>query len=210
MTRFNDLTGRKFGRLTAIKLLPKTQKHSHWLCQCECGATKGVRGQHLTAGLINSCGCLRREITSQRLTTHGMHHTKIYQSWCKMRSRCENQNNNRYDRYGGRGISICERWSIFQNFLDDMGITWVDGATIERRDNNGNYDLSNCLWIPRNEQAKNRSTSIFIDTSNGKITPLEAAERLGIKPSSMYERLKKWPKDRWLEPSKIQSGESER
>jgi len=149
-----SLSGKQFGRLTAIypgPKLGKKQECTHY-CQCECGNYKAIRNWHLTGGHIRSCGCLRHEPYTR---THGRSRTQIYRVWCAMWGRCSRPKDKRYKDYGGRGISVCERWrASFENFIADMGER-PPGHSIERINNDGDYEPNNCRWIPASEQMKN-------------------------------------------------------
>ena len=156
--RILDLTGSHFGRLVVIDMAGKeNNKHYSWNCRCICGNLTIVRGSHLIAGKIKSCGCYRDELRIK----HNMCNTPTYNSWDCMIQRCLNPNNTNYDNYGGKGVSICERWFNFKHFLEDMGERPL-GKSIDRINPQGNYELSNCRWATDFQQNQNQR----VKTSN--------------------------------------------
>lgn len=159
MGKFKDLTGMKFGRLIVLRPGVKTTKELHWVCLCQCGTEVEVRLSNLKSKHTQSCGCLRRELITKRSIRHGYSRrgkkTKTYTVWAAMRNRCNNPKNPGYKHYGGRGIKVCERWLKFENFLEDMG-EMPKNLSIERKDNDGNYEPGNCKWATKKEQANNK------------------------------------------------------
>lgn len=156
MTARLDLTGQRFGRLIAIDRAPNIKDNggswTAWLCKCECGAVVTVRTGCLRRGDTQSCGCLRSEI----ITKHGGSASPEYWVWHAMHQRCENPKHESYRNYGARGITVCERWREFADFIADMGPRPSPGHSIDRLDNDGPYEPGNCQWATKPEQGRNR------------------------------------------------------
>lgn len=156
MSRRKNLVGQKFGRLFVLQSAdPTPTGQAVWQCVCDCGTIKSIRGYDLAGGKVISCGCKRTESFHSLITKHGRSSSRTYESWQNMHQRCSNPNNPNYPYYGALGVSVCERWSEFQNFLEDMGER-PEGLTLDRVDPCGNYEPSNCRWASRLEQSRNQ------------------------------------------------------
>lgn len=155
------MEGRTFDRLTVLSFNKKDSKHrKYWNCSCSCGGSTVSRGDALTMGKSRSCGCLQREVATRiglASRTHGKRadRSPTYNTWSHMIDRCSNPKNSRYGDYGGRGLTVCERWKSFDNFYSDIGDKPV-GLTLERKDNELGYSPQNCVWASYSDQNRNR------------------------------------------------------
>ena len=205
MPPFIDLTARKYGRLSVIGRFDVRHRVTRWECLCECGNIRIVGSHALQSGHSKSCGCLNREISQQANKKHGQtksNHTAVtpeYRTWCGILQRCTNPKNTHYDRYGGRGITICDKWrNDFMAFYEDMGKRPA-GTTIDRIDNNKGYEPGNCRWADKKTQQNNLSNNVVITHDGITMTLPMWAERLGIKKSCLDARIRRgWAIDRAL------------
>ena len=197
MPAFIDLTGRRFGRLTVVRRDENKGVKVRWLCRCDCGGRSSAFANDLRSGRHGSCGCLQKE----RVTKHGhspfdiSRRTPTYRTWLSMVQRCTNPRATHYDRYGGRGVRVCDRWrGSFAAFLEDMGERPSPRHTVERTDNDGDYTPRNCRWATRKEQAQNRANSRRLTHGGVTRTVTEWAARLGWHPDVIRGRLRLgWP-----------------
>ena len=171
-----DLAGRRFGKLTVIEEVGRTQNGKViWKCKCDCGGETNAIASNLKNGISKSCGCQRTETLMKRSTTHGGRRTRLYQIWCNMKQRCKNVN---YPDYGGRGIEVCEEWkNSFEAFRDwALANGYRDDLTIERKDVNGDYCPENCTWATRKAQNNNTRNNHFIEYNGQTKTISQWAE----------------------------------
>lgn len=202
MCKLIDLIGQKFGRYTVIErngVGPNGM--AAWLCQCDCGNRKTVIGNSLRQGHVVSCGCYQKEVAIRNgLATkkHGETRTPTYKTWISMKARCFNSSDQAYEHYGGRGITVCERWAnSYELFVKDMGKR-PRGMSIERINVDGNYEPQNCIWATPKQQARNRRCTIKVIYQGEKMSLIQAAEQSGIPYQVLRERKQrlKWPDDR--------------
>jgi hypothetical protein len=204
-----DITNQRFGRLTALQYHKYSGSASLWECICDCGRTSYVDQYALRKGTITSCGCWRNEKSRARAITHGKSKTRLYTNWSAMVRRCSSPSSKSFQWYGARGITVCDRWrESFENFLADMGPPPSESHTLDRIDNDGNYEPSNCRWATAGEQNRNSRRTRLV-TINGKTQCLKDwANEVGIHYVSLMTRLKKgWSvEDAILTPAKQKRG----
>ena len=156
LDQIKDEIGNRYGRLIVVAKVGITRSHKcAWLCQCDCGQTHVARGLDLRQGKVKSCGCLRREGRVRHGHARAHLLTGAYRSWQAMLRRCDWSKHRYFHNYGGRGIRVCERWLVFENFLADMGQR-PKGMTLDRIDNDRDYESRNCRWATRKQQRKNQ------------------------------------------------------
>ena len=188
----NNLNGIKFGRWSVIRELHRCSSGSNWLCVCDCGATREVAGKSLRNGSSRSCGCLQKELISSRNMVHGHYHTKIYGVWSLAKDRCNNPKCKHFKDYGGRGIKMCNEWSDnFEKFyIWSLGNGYSENLTIDRKDNNGNYEPGNCRWITMTDQQSNKRNNVFLTSNNKTQTVAAWSRETGVKITTLHYRIK--------------------
>lgn len=184
------MAGRVFGRLTVMAEAapyqpPTGKRQAQWLCACECGEETIVRGSLLRRGISKSCGCLRLEVLARSARTHGLSSHSAFSSWRAMVRRCTDPNDVSYDDYGGRGITVCERWMSVAKFIADMGERPA-GTTLDRIKNERGYEPGNCRWATPAEQARNTRRNTCTPEKAQAVRALAAA---GVKKAAIARRL---------------------
>ncbi len=157
-----DISGLKFGRLRVLSRVVVADNRPYWHCLCDCGTMITVRSKSLRSGNTKSCGCLHLETNRTNRVTHGMSYTPEYRIWCHMLGRCNNPKSSDFKYYGGRGIRVCNRWSqSFADFYSDVGPRPSPKHSIDRINNDKNYEPINCKWSTHSEQMKNRRPDTY-------------------------------------------------
>lgn len=181
--------GDRFGRLVVAKFLRTGKRYTKiWLCNCDCGKSKEIPYGALTSGATVSCGCYHKDVLKKQFFKHGQVNSPTYSTWEHMKGRCLNPKNDQFFRYGGRGITICDRWKKFENFLADMGER-PEGKSIDRINNNGNYEPGNCRWATLTEQANNMRSNRNITYFGKTLSMTQWAKTLGINPVTISGRI---------------------
>ena len=196
-----DLTGKKFGKLTVLKFAYKRGYHEFYTCECECGKIKDVRKDHLKSGQVVSCGCFRKTNLGNLNRTHGKTETTLYSKYEGMKRRCYNPKDERFKHYGERGITVCQEWlDNFMNFYNwAIQNGYKKNLSIDRIDVNGNYCPDNCRWVNHKTQACNRRTNLKLTYNNQTLCIKEWAEKYNIKYTTLLHRIKRnWSIERAL------------
>lgn len=189
MSKLVDISGQRFG-----KLIAKEYVGSKWECICDCGNACFVAARHIRHGAIKSCGCMQKENCGNLFRTHGHSKHPLMGVYNTMMQRCYNPNVKSYSNYGGRGITVYEPWHSFENFFNDMSNGYAVGLMLEREDNDGEYGPSNCRWATKNEQARNKRTSVFLEYNGERLTMADWAAKIGLSKKTLWARLNAgWP-----------------
>lgn len=195
-----NLVDKKFGRITVLKYMGcNKNKNSLWLCRCDCSKEKVIIGNNLVRGFTKSCGCLQREVCSKNKKSHGRSNTRLFHIWQSMIDRCVNSKNKRYKNYGGRGITICNEWkddfqkfyewAITNGYKEEILPNGINKWTIDRIDNNGNYEPNNCRWATNMQQCNNTSINVIIKHGNETHTLSEWCRIYNIQTQTAGDRI---------------------
>lgn len=195
------MIGKVFGRYSVIEKDTSQEgvRRNKWVCRCLCGTVKSVRKESLVSGKTVSCGCYCIDRVKEANTTHGNYKGSYKKplgwAWNGMMGRCYDEKYHSFHRYGGRGITVCDRWKVYENFEADVGKRPSPSHTLDRIDVNGNYEPSNCRWATKKEQANNTVNVLFIEYG-GTVLPLSIwADKLGMNRGTLYSRLYKYKWD---------------
>lgn len=188
--RFIDLTGQRFGRLIVIERAESRSNQTYWKCRCDCGNEKVVDSYNLRKGLVKSCGCCAKGFPSH--ITHGLKNTKTYHTWTKIKGRCFDVNNNRYEYYGRRGITVCAAWKddfqAFYDYVSKLDHFNEQGYSLDRIDNNGNYEPNNLRWADQKAQCRNRRNNVIVEYNGEQMTLPQAAALSGLSYGCLKSR----------------------
>lgn len=196
--RIEVTPGYRYGRLTVVAEAepirrPNGAMRRRVACRCDCGGVTTVILESLTSNKTTSCGCFQKECMAnawRKNVTHGRSCTKEHKQWDSMKQRCLNPNHEFFYHYGGRGIKVCDSWlESFENFFADMG-ECPEGLTLDRIENEGNYEPSNCRWATRGEQSRNRRGVVILTLGNDSMCIAEWARRIGMHEDTLRRRIK--------------------
>ena len=202
--RLKDLTGKRYGRIVVKSIFETNKKHIYWNCICDCGTEKIIRSDHLTRGIIVSCGCYQKEMVKKvckQRAKHGLSKCRLYKIWLDIKTRCYNKKSENYKYYGLKNILMCKEWKNdfyeFYKWAIENGYNEnasYGECTIDRIDVNGNYEPFNCRWVNLIEQANNKTTNHFIDFNGERKTIAQWSSIKGIPKSVLFNRINrlKW------------------
>lgn len=194
---FKNRIGDRYHRLVVVGYLGRYKGEAFWHCKCDCGGESRTKSINLTSGKAKSCGCWARDVNRERMKTHGHscnENKRMYFIWRGMLARCMNEKLVSYPNYGGRGITVCERWMDFKNFLEDMGERPSKEYSIDRIDVNGNYEPSNCRWADIYTQANNTTRNVIYSHDGYTLTVSQWADKMGLPSNLVHARLSRgWP-----------------
>lgn len=198
-----DIAGEKFGSLTAVKFDHRDERkvggQHYWLFLCDCGKEVVLRKSAVTSGNTKRCSCCAAQRSAEANTVHGGVGTRLYREWAGIVQRCTNPKDTSWERYGAKGVTICDEWRSFPAFRDwAFANGYDDSLTIDRIDPNGNYEPSNCRWASVREQANNKQGTLWIEYGGERLQLSYWAERLGLPYHTLYDRLHRygWSVDR--------------
>lgn len=201
MGRHVDISGHRNGRLVVVCRAAKGTTERGWLCLCDCGTYVWKKKSEVYGGFTKSCGCWYEEYNRNKSVYGANNHRPIpgvdgarihlpeYSVWRGMKQRCFNTRSKAYGNYGGRGITICERWLTFENFLEDMGRRPSADHEIDRKNNNGNYEPGNCHWIPGKFQARNTRKNPIVEYLSVRMPISDWADFFGLPPKKLYQQI---------------------
>lgn len=211
----SDFISRQFGRLTVIGFdgihtTPCGTRKKMWQCKCECGKETVVAENNLKNGTTKSCGCWKRDKLNEHNTVHGGSNDRLYGIWKNTKRRCNSPNDKHYDTYGGRGIKVCEEWNNnYQSFKEWSYANGYDDSaefqecTLDRIDNNGDYEPSNCRWVDRITQANNTSKNHYVELNGIKMTIAEFARTMNISKNHAWYYIDKFEREVMVDNSLI-------
>jgi len=190
MGAFKNLVGERYGRLTVAKFGGRRNRRSYWVCVCDCGAEVEIRADSIRSGSTTSCGCAQKQAVSEANSKHGMCESPEYIAWTQARYRCGKKDHPNYRNYGGRGISVCDRWQdSFDAFYADMGPRPSDKHSLERVDNDKGYSPENCKWATSKEQGNNKRSCRIIEHEGVSLNVTQWAQAVGMCRNTLTGRL---------------------
>lgn len=200
MTGTADVVGKTFGHLTVLYVTKIRGRNKRLVCECSCGNVISTQFWNVIRGQSKSCGCQRGNYISEGKTRHGQAaehgRTSEYNTWARIWDRCTNENNKKFMDYGGRGITVCDRWIVFEDFFADMGKKPTPKHSIERLDNSSGYGPGNCAWATNKAQSRNRRSNQNMTVDGMTLCATDWATKVGLKPLTILARIRSgWSHD---------------